>query len=341
MRLAILALGLAAFVSPVSAFEVEATRDYPVSAAATELRILSTADIDVFEPIILAFQAKNPTISITYDVASSAQVMQALYTEGARYDLAISSAMDLQIKLANDGLVQPHRSNLTDAHPLWAKWHDEVFAFTREPAVLVISEAAFADLDVPENRRDLIQLMRDNPDRFRGRIGTYDTRTSGLGYLFATQDSRNTETYWQLTEVMGRLDTALYCCSGAMITDVANGELDIAYNVLGSYAEARVRNTDGIRAIELDDYVSVMLRTALIPISAENPQAGGAMIDYLLSSDAPELLQEVGLPPVIVGNEVTGTPLRPIRLGPELLVFLDQMRRETFLRNWSNSILQD
>jgi iron(III) transport system substrate-binding protein len=65
------------------------------------------------------------------------------------------------------------------------------------------------------------------------------------------------------------------------------------------------------------------------------------MIDYLLSSDAPELLQEVGLPPVIVGNEVTGTPLRPIRLGPELLVFLDQMRRETFLRNWSNSILQD
>ena len=32
--------------------------------------------------------------------------------------------------------------------------------------------------------------------------------------------------------------------------------------------------------------------------------------------------------------------VRPIRLGPGLLVFLDRMRRETFLRSWTSSMEQ-
>jgi len=32
--------------------------------------------------------------------------------------------------------------------------------------------------------------------------------------------------------------------------------------------------------------------------------------------------------------------LRPIKLGPGLLVFLDRMRRETFLRSWTSSMEQ-
>ncbi len=33
--------------------------------------------------------------------------------------------------------------------------------------------------------------------------------------------------------------------------------------------------------------------------------------------------------------------MRPIRLGPGLLVFLDKMRRKNFLRSWTNSIAQN
>ena len=33
--------------------------------------------------------------------------------------------------------------------------------------------------------------------------------------------------------------------------------------------------------------------------------------------------------------------LRPIRLGPGLLVFLDRLKRRTFLRNWEASITQE
>lgn len=335
MRLATLALCLSLIAGVANAFEIEDTRTYP--GGDTTLRIISTADIDVFDPIITAFQANQPNLTIVYDVASSTQLMQALYDEGATYDLAISSAMDLQLKLANDGFAQPYSSGVIATLADGLSWHDEVFAFTREPAVLVISEAAFADLDVPTNREALIALLRERPDVFAGRVGTYDARISGLGYLFATQDSRNTETYWQLTEVMGRLDAQLYCCSGAMISDVAAGDLAIAYNVLGSYADVRAAETPGIRTVEMDDYISVMLRSVLIPKTAENPNAGGAMIDFLLS---PGIVAQSGLPPLDQGTPAD-TALRPIRLDPGLLVFLDGMRRDNFLRSWTSSILQN
>lgn len=335
MRHAYLALGLSLIASLANAFEIEDTRTY--AGGDQDLRILSTADINVFEPIMAAFHAKNPELTITYDVASSTQLMQGIYEEGAVYDLAISSAMDLQLKLANDGFAQVYQSDVTAALTDGLSWRDEVFAFTREPAVLVVSEAAFEGLALPTNRDSLIGLLRARPDIFAGKVGTYDVRQSGLGYLFATQDSRNTETYWQLVEIMGRLDARLYCCSGAMISDVASGELAIAYNVLGSYADVRALDTPGIRTIEMDDYVSVMLRSVLIPKTAQNPDAAGAMIDFLLT---PGVVNQSGLPLLTQGTP-EDTTLRPIRLDPGLLVFLDGMRRDNFLRSWTNSILQN
>ncbi|MCV3271550.1 ABC transporter substrate-binding protein [Roseobacter sinensis] len=340
MRHACLALLLSLAASLAHAFELEESRRYPAPGSA-ELRILSTADADVFEPIIEAFQALYP-IAITYDVASSAQVMVALYEEGAHYDLAISSAMDLQTKLANDGFAQRYSSDATAALPSWAKWRDRVFAFTQEPAVLVLNAEAFETLEVPTNREGLIALLRDHPDVFGGRIGTYDVRISGAGYLFATQDSRNTESFWRLTEVMGRLGTRLYCCSAEMIDAVARGELALAYNVLGSYARARLPNTPGIVIVEMDDFVSVMLRTALIPQTAQAPEAAGQMIDFLAGLRLrPDLLAATGLPPVVSGAGADESVIRPIRLGPGLLVFLDRLRRDTFLRSWVSSIEQE
>ncbi|WP_299347309.1 ABC transporter substrate-binding protein [uncultured Maritalea sp.] len=333
------------FVSLVfcaQAFEIEAQKRYPVAGAQRTISILSTADIAVFEPIILAFQLANPDISINYVTSGSTEVMKAIYEEGAQFDLVISSAMDLQTKLANDGFALDYSSEATASLPSWAKWRNQLFGFTQEPAVMVISEAAFANLDVPRTRQELIETLRDNPETFAGRVGTYDVRTSGLGYLFATQDSRNTESFWRLTEVMGRLDAQLYCCSGGMIADVASGKLALAYNVLGSYAESQLQGTDGLKIVPLDDFVGVMLRTALIPKGAKQAEGAGRMIDFLARLRThPELTAATGLPPIVEQAQLSGTVLRPIRLGPGLLVFLDQLRRETFLRSWTSSIKQN
>jgi iron(III) transport system substrate-binding protein len=326
---------------PAWGFEVEGNRTYAVDGVISTLRILSTADEAAFGPIIEAYQSSN-AVNVDYTTASSSEVMKAVYQEGVTFDLVISSAMDLQTKLANDGFAQDYKSAPTAALPDWAKWRDQVFAFTQEPAVLVVSKAFFEGEILPSNRNDLIQMLRENPDRFRGKVGTYDVRTSGLGYLFATQDSRNSESFWRLTEVMGRLEPKLYCCSGQMISDVASGDLAFAYNVLGSYTESRLPTTDGIKIAPMNDFLSVMLRTVLIPKTAQNTLAAQQMVDFLVTmNERTDVVARSGLPPIDPAVLAKNDALRPIRLGPGLLVFLDRLKRENFLRSWTNSIEQN
>ncbi|WP_114283938.1 ABC transporter substrate-binding protein [Candidatus Halocynthiibacter alkanivorans] len=328
-------------LSQTRAYVIEDHRNYTWPGDSSILRIISTADVNVFEPIIVEFQRSYPGITVDYTIVSSTELMTALYEEGASFDLAISSAMDLQTKLANDGFAQSYRSDATDALPKWASWRGQVFAFTQEPAVLVISEAAFEGMELPRTREDVITLLRDNPERFSGRIGTYDVRISGAGYLFATQDSRNTDSYWRLTEVMGRLNAQLYGGSDEMITDVASGRLALAYNVVGSYAASRLADSPGIRILQYDDFLNVMLRSVLIPVTAQNPRGAGLMIDFLATLDTRAGLERLtNLTPVKSDLYATNSASRPIRLGPGLLVFLDQLKKEIFLRNWANAIEQ-
>ncbi|WP_368184655.1 ABC transporter substrate-binding protein [Aestuariibius sp. HNIBRBA575] len=336
------ALGLIVAGSVAASFEIEDQVVYPAQETGQVLRVISTADRGAFEPIILAFQSENQNITVDYTITSTSELMQAIHDEGAVFDLAISSAMDLQTKLANDGFAQTFGAAEMGDLPAWAHWRNQLFAFTQEPAVLVVSDAFFSGSDVPRTRDELINILRENPERFRNRVGTYDIRRSGFGYLMATQDSRNSEAFWRLMEVMGRLEARLYCCSGDMIRDVASGELALAYNVLGSYAASQSEVIDGFQIIELEDYVSVMLRTALIPTSAENEADAQKMINFLLSLDQrPELSQSSGLPAIDTTSFQENSALRPIRFGPGLLVFLDRMRRVTFLRNWESSLVQE
>lgn len=323
------------------AFEVEDRVLYEAQREVTILRVISTADKEAFEPIILAFQEQNPTITVDYTITGTTDLMLAISEEEVAFDLAISSAMDLQTKLANDGFAASYPSAAAAALPEWANWREQVFAFTQEPAVLVVSDAFFSDTPPPTNREELISILRENPERFRGRIGTYDVRRSGFGYLMATQDSRSSEAFWRLMEVMGRLDAQLYCCSGDMIRDVANGELALAYNVLGSYAASQKDRIEGFQIIELEDYVNVMLRTALIPANAANPDDARKLIDFLVDLRLrPDLVSATGLPGIDASSFENDASLQPIRLGPGLLVFLDQLRRERFLKSWENSIVQ-
>lgn len=329
------------------AYEIESNTFFPasvVSRSSTETRplaILSTADIDQFKPIIEDFQLRNPTVPIRYVTASSTEVMAALYDEQAVFDVAISSAMDLHTKLANDGYAQAYESVQTNTAPDFARWRNEVFTFTEEPAAFVLSKRAFAGLDIPMTRQALITVLRKYPERFRGKIGTYDIRESGLGYLFAAQDARNSDTYWRLTEVMGALGVKTYCCSSKMIRDVANGDIAIAYNVLGSYAATRAEQDTSIKVVLPTDYTLLMQRSVLIPKTSENPALAGSFIDHLLRL-AWQSNDEVVYPFPRLSKEdsLLSESHLPIRLGPGLLVPLDIAKRSRFVQEWEDSLFQ-
>ncbi len=337
-------LGLAvclALAAPAAGFEIEDERLFAGAAASAEVRVLSTTDTAVAAPAIEAFLAVRPDLSVRYVMASSRAAFAAIAEEGARFDLVVSSAMDLQLKLANDGFAAPHASAAAAALPPWARWRDLLFGFALEPVVTIVSLRALAGLPVPQTRRELIALLRENPGRFRGRIATYDPHLSGAGYLFASEDARRSDAFWRLAEVMGRLDARLYCCSADMIADLASGDILIAYNVLGSYAARHAGAIPDAGVIEMQDFTSALLRTALIPVSAPRPDLGAALLDWLIGPEGQSLS---GGPAAIAPLDRSGIALaahiRPIRLDQGLLVGLDRMTRANFLREWGAAMTQ-
>lgn len=304
--------------------------------AATSLRILSSTDTDLFAPLIEAFLAANPDVSVEYLVTGTKDVDQRFRMSPDAFDVVISSAMDLQLKLTNDGFAQ----SLEDIqHHTWAQWRQSLFAFTSEPAAIVIRRAAFDGYPIPQSRQELIEALRARPEIFRGRVGTYDVRQSGLGYLFATQDARASETFWRLMEVMGSLDARLYCCSGEMIDDLTDGTIAVAYNVLGSYAMARTEGREAYEIILPSDFPTTMMRTAFVSAEAPQPETASRFVRFLLSYQSAQVNAPGTLPPL--PERENTSEWATISLEPALMTFLDTLKRRNFLLEWENALIQD
>jgi len=302
----------------------------------SRLRILSSTDTELFAPMIHSFLADKPGISVEYLVTGTADIDRLFRDQPNAYDIVVSSAMDLQLKLANDGFAR----RLEDiSHPDWGEWRQSLFAFTTEPAAIVINRAAFAGLPVPQSRQDLIEVLRSEPDRFRDKVGTYDVRQSGLGYLFATQDARATETFWRLMEVMGALDVRLYCCSGDMIDDLILGRIAVAYNVLGSYAQARSEDHAELGIVLPSDFPTTMMRTAFVSAQSTKPVVAGQFVAHLAARQAGEGGAQSALPTLMQGADTSERAI--IGLDPALMTFLDRLKRQKVLAEWESAVIQE
>jgi len=317
------------------------------------LVIYSSTDVDRIEPLIQAFQEIFPSIAIDYHELDTLVIHQRVVEETdigeATADLTLSSAMDLQIKLVNDGYSATFFPEETNALPAWANWRNEAFGFTYEPAVIIYNQAFAPELKSVTSRFELAKKLSDRSLNLQNRVVTYDPEQSGLGYLFGTQDAVQSEDFWYLARSLGDSGVKLMTGSAAMIDKVASGEALIAYNVLGSYALARARENPDLAITVPQDYGLVMSRIAVITKTALNPQAAGQFVDFLLSRKGQELIAgKASLYAIrtdISGEatakklqEIAAGPLIPIHLGPGLLVYLDRMKRKDFLSRWQRAM---
>ena len=319
---------------------------YPAPAGEQHVLLIDAAtDRTLLEPLILDFQRIAPTVTVSYSDFSTRDLYERTESGQTNADLVISSASDLQVKLINDGFSQPYESSATQALPDWANWRDEAFGFTVEPAVIVYNRDLVPEQEVPRSRNDLIRLIRENGARYNRRVATYDAATSGIGYLFATQDSVLFSQYWQLMVTLGAAQARLACCTGDILEMIERDEVLIAYNMLGSYARARMAAGARIGIVLPEDYTLVMSRVAIIPARSRRADLAGSFIDYLLSQRGQEIIASqsalYSLTPGTQDDAVprggpapTTGPVVPITLSPALLVFLDKSKRESFLRQW-------
>lgn len=122
----------------------------PISPSpdARVLTIYSSLDSKMALPLLAAFQAERPSIGIDFHEMQTQDIYARIISETDRAettaDLAFSSAMDLQVKLANDGYAQAVRLPAAEAIPTWAQWRHSVYGVTFEPAVILYHKPSFA-----------------------------------------------------------------------------------------------------------------------------------------------------------------------------------------------------
>lgn len=322
-----------------TAYEIEVEQVFG-SSDGREIRVLSTTDIAAISPVLQAFVDRHPGAGIRYTQAASTEVYRAIHDEGAVVDLVMSSAMDLQMKLANDGFAASVTPDAGDL-PAWARWRDQLFGVALEPVVTLASRRGLGDLPVPRTRRDLIAMLRENPERFDGRIASYDPQQSGVGYFMISQDSQQSEGFWRLAEVMGRLNARLFCCSGEMIDELRAGNVAVAYNVVASYASRYTPDDPDLVRLALEDYTLAIVRSALVPINAPNPDGATDLLSWLLARPAQEhIAAGAGVAMIPGTGPRPSVHLRPIRLDTGLLVYHDQLRRAGLLAEWNAAMVQ-
>jgi iron(III) transport system substrate-binding protein len=309
----------------------------------------SSTDTEVFAPILEAFARRMPDVAIRYREITTNELYQLTESGcggGApAADLVVSSSIDQQVKLANDGCAQPNHSAPVQALPAWAKWRDEVVGLTYEPAVIVYNRDLVPDAQVPHSRFDLIDLLRPADNPFAGKLATYDIERSGVGYMFAFVDAQQATTFGRLIEAFGRNKVVATCCSAEIIDEVASGRFLIAYNMLGSYALARAAGDKRIGVVAPTDYTLILARAALIPKHAQHPELARRFVDFALSEEGRRLLTGSGLIVPFDGTAPSGLvatgevpTLRPIALSPALLIGLDKQTQENFLALWRSSL---
>ena len=324
-----------------------------IDAAKQEGRLLvwSAVDAQKVKELIAGFLRRYPFLHVDY-VEQSAGALNARFLDAAAHhrptaDLLWSSAMDLQIKLANDNLAQTYQSPEAKHLPDWANWKNQAWGTTAEPIVMVYNRHLIADAAMPRGHAALANLLESTPRALRGKIATYDPARSAVGYLYLTQDQDATPRLWRLVRAMGTNGVRLFPTAEDIMADVAAGRSAIGYNVVGSYALEQTERNPDLGMMVPRDYALLMSRLAVIPMTASHPAAAKLFLDYLLSAEGQTFLAAERMPSVR-GDVPSPVALRPadvspraIRVGPALLIGQDQLTHRYVLRRWRRAIYGD
>jgi len=311
------------------------------------IRIISTLDTIEVKGLIGEWHRSHPDIHVDYIHQSSLEIYEDVvkcHEQGQCADIAWSSAMDLQVKLVNDGYAQPFSPTDHDQIPDWAIWRKQAFGITAEPIALVYNKRLVPPEDVPRTRADLLKLLSTKRSIYQGKVASYDVELSGTGFLFFSNDVQITPNTWSLIRGLGQVGVRLYTFSHTILDRVASGEHLLAYNMIASYALERAKEDPSIAVTLFTDYTTLITRIAIIPKAAPHPAEAALFMDFLLSRSGQEQLaaRSFGTVRSDLPNGLKETvkedTLRPIRVGPDLLANLDQSKRKAFFREWRRAL---
>ncbi len=356
-RLSILAAACAAGVALAQSVPAGYPADYAQTIAAAnkegKVVIYSALDTKAAQPLIKDFQALYPGVKVEYNDMNSTEMYNRFIAEAAANqgsaDVMWSSAMDLQVKLVDEGQAMTYASPEASKLPGWAVYKHQAYGTTYEPAVFIYNKRLVAADEVPQDHAAFAKLLLTKTDKFKGKVTTYDIEKSGVGFMFVVQDAKYFTGMKDLERGFGATSYRVYSSTGNMLEKVSSGEHLLGYNVLGSYALVRAKKDPALGVVLPKDYTLVLSRVMFIGKQAKNPNAAKLWLDYVLSQRGQKLIGgdvELFAIRTDVDAEYTaaslakqlGSNIKPIPVSSEIVAFLDPKKRLEFLAEWKAAL---
>ena len=334
---------------------------YPASYAQTiaaaksegKVVIYSALDTKAAQPLIKDFNAVYPDVKVEYNDMNSTEIYNRYIAEAASgqgsADVVWSSAMDLQIKLVDDGLAMSYASPEVSKLPAWSVYNNQAYGTTYEPAVFIYNKRLVTGDEIPQDHASFAKLLATKTEKFKGKVTTYDIEKSGVGFMFVVQDSKHFPAMKDLQKGFGATSYKVYSSTGNMLEKVSSGEHLLGYNVLGSYALVRAKKDASLGVVLPKDYTLVLSRVIFIGKQAKNPNAAKLWVDYVLSQRGQKMIGgdvELFSIRADVDAEHTaaklqqqlGANIKPIPVSGELTTYLDPKKRLEFISDWKSTL---
>ena len=331
--------------------------DYAQTVAAAKKEgkvvIYSALDTKAAQPLVRDFNALYPDIKVEYNDMNSTELYNRFIAEEASgqgsADIMWSSAMDLQVKLVDDGHAATYASPEVAKLPKWAVYKNQAYGTTYEPAVFIYNKRLVTGDEIPQDHAAFAKLINAKAEKFKGKVTTYDIEKSGVGFMFVVQDTKYFPGMKELEKGFGASAYKVYSSTGNMLEKVSSGEHLLGYNVLGSYALVRAKKDPGLGVVLPKDYTLVLSRVMFIGKQAKHPNAAKLWTDYILSLRGQKLIgSDVELFSMRDDveaeytasklNKELGDKVKPIPVGAEITEYLDSKKRLEFLGQWKAAV---
>lgn len=307
------------------------------------LVVMGTEAPDIMAGLIAALSQRpeGGGSGIRYQQARPAQIISLLSSQTeaeALPHLVLLPTPDLAVQLANEGYTLPQvlSGSLSASH-----WRHEVVAVGHDAAVFVTHREHIPAAEAPRSRTELSRMLERNRSRFQRRMGLVNIGIDNVAYSYAAQDSLRSALFWRISGAFGVSQARIFDTPQELLAALARGDIEFGYSVPLSLARRAAAVHPEISVIIPQDYVLALPWTALVPLHAGWPGAlaPSELVDLLLVPPAQQALRGMGLTPADARSEIEN--LQTIELGPELLVFLDPLKRSRFLDTWFQQVVQN
>ena len=306
-------------------------------------RIVGTVPQGRLAPLIATIEARLPGTHVAYRSLYESQIVSLVSTDTpgtAAADLLILPSPDLGVFLANEGYLRqfsdietaPSSAGSGSRH-----WRHEVFGFFDDPAVFLVRRSALDAAEVPHSRMDLVKMLERDSTRFQKRVGMVNIGIDSVGYALAAQDVMRSPLFWRVARAFGSSRVRVYDSHPELISALKDDRIDLAYNVPLSEVAAQKLPNSRIAVVFPKDYVIALPWVIATPKFSSTVATAREVIALLLQEVA-----EGHFPPNIGASEIAAQHpqnFQRINIGPELLAYLDPLKKTLFLDNWLEMIV--